>query len=1435
VLFDHTRQFFTYKKLPNGASRLTSISNPRPLFLLPLVSFGWNDQGYLTSTTDASGLTTTFVPLPGGAPREEHRPDGSLARYEYERGVLSRTSLDDAVPTRVVTSLDPDAAGRPGHGIGPFGEVTDWTWATGLNRIDHLTRANDLKTETVTFAYDGFGQLVDATNGQRHTHYDHDPQGFARRVSEFALDRSAPPIDPGAFDQPGSLITVRGRGPVAVTCSHYGPSGRYLDTVLPDGTTLHFTYDGEAHVIRVDAEPHTGASADWDHGCPLYKGTRPATGTLEAFTYDLSGQPTSVTDGRGKATTIVNDGYGNPAIITDAAGAVTRRGFDQAGNLIWTASYGPGQAPDAYGPPVRGQVGLLAASELDYDGPGRLHVRRDWHFDKAGQDIGDGVATTTFDYDIAHRKVTVSDDAGHRTVYEQDGAGRPTRTTFATGGTDVREYAPGNRFIRHTVSAPTASGVVTELLRLTTWGAPAAVIKNPPANVSVPRDFGDLEDFAELEGALRVVLDQAWAYDEHKRLSLTRDAGGLVRTLTYDALDRTRTDTSAYDPARPPEVITNQWSPGGLLLSRTSDVGGARVATTTFDYDSLGRLRRTERPEGVAETRDYASASQLVSRFVDGRNVAVKMGYTPTGFVSSIAAVRATDELPGAGPPSDSNILATCSIKGSADCAFKLFERDPLGRILSATVQTVRSVLGKPQVRDRIVTSFDWDSLGNRAREANDLIGSDLAVAHAYDGLGQPISSTIGDQTVSRTFDGIGRLSTVTLGDDSSAEPSVRFGYRAGLGGPTSRTLASGISTDYGYDVLGRLDRQSDRRDLAFLVRWRWEMPADGVPRLAGLRRGRGAERASLFQVDRGGRLVSEATDLAGLEGLTVPPTSARVTGNALMANALGGHRAERRYTLDGRANWVDFDVTGRVDHEPVLNLLDQYTSFEGEPASYLRNGALATLGGETYSYDLFGNLSTTDKGGGTRRHRYDALDRLVQATDSDGGNPALYGWDGQRRVIQKTLLGTNITVDGQGLDEHLMLLRQGTAIIIGNPGCTNIDCLLDGHIPLRVQATTTLPLYYHQERAGSPYMVTDSSGAVVELYDFRAYGEMAIHDGHGNSVEASTVENAFGYQGQAFDPFTGLVNMRARWYRPEWGRFIAPDPLGLAAGSNLFAFVESAPLRYTDPLGLTRTQPTWAQRLTSNFWQQQLQGAYNQTFGPGTGVLGRASGLVSYVAATPVALAEQITNGGGAFVGNLVDQYTLRSQGRFAEADQAADAAGRQIQTSLLSTTVTSAVVGVLGRAAAATVVTIDATGAVPAVATEAEQWVTPDRFEGVRQLSQTLRQAGVPRPDRLLVIRSFVDITMRVAQGGENVLRFYGGASPALGRFVTPTFLQGNVRSLLALPPSNTMQGMTQFLLQPRTIFFEGIAAPDFGLPGGGLQYFVPSLQGLAPVGGP
>ncbi len=90
---------------------------------------------------------------------------------------------------------------------------------------------------------------------------------------------------------------------------------------------------------------------------------------------------------------------------------------------------------------------------------------------------------------------------------------------------------------------------------------------------------------------------------------------------------------------------------------------------------------------------------------------------------------------------------------------------------------------------------------------------------------------------------------------------------------------------------------------------------------------------------------------------------------------------------------------------------------------------------------------------------------------------------------------------------------------------------------------------------------VLDSSAQIVNDYEYAAFGQRI--DG------SDSVENRFMYTNQEHVESgpndSELYDYRAWYYRPDLGRFISMDPLGMVDGANQFGYVGNSPVSWTD------------------------------------------------------------------------------------------------------------------------------------------------------------------------------------------------------------------------------------------------------------------------------
>ena len=99
---------------------------------------------------------------------------------------------------------------------------------------------------------------------------------------------------------------------------------------------------------------------------------------------------------------------------------------------------------------------------------------------------------------------------------------------------------------------------------------------------------------------------------------------------------------------------------------------------------------------------------------------------------------------------------------------------------------------------------------------------------------------------------------------------------------------------------------------------------------------------------------------------------------------------------------------------------------------------------------------------------------------------------------------------------------------------------------------TTETVNYLTHDHLNSPAAKLDSSGAILERFEYDAYGERHIFNADYSSVLASSTLT-IGFTGQRIDVLDGgnlvLCYYKNRWYLPSMGRFMSEDPLGVEPG----------------------------------------------------------------------------------------------------------------------------------------------------------------------------------------------------------------------------------------------------------------------------------------------
>jgi RHS repeat-associated protein len=718
-----------------------------------------------------------------------------------------------------------------------------------------------------------------------------------------------------------------------------------------------------------------------------------------------------------------------------------------------------------------------------------------------------------------------------------------------------------------------------------------------------------------------------FTYNAHGQVVTATDPLGRVTAYAYDADGRLTKTTFAQGT---PDQATQQFQ---------YDAAGNRTAfidengkQTTYQYDALNRMVQLTDPLGNVTkygydadgnrtsttdarqnvTHDQYDALDRLVAVTDAKNGVTHYWYDQAGNQVAVvdplgretdsrydARNRLVDTIDPAGGQTarqydlNNNLVALTDPDGNKttytyDARNRLVqETDPLGNVATYAYDAADELIARTD-RDGRQTQYAYDDLGRRTTET--WVGAGEVIHTSYDAWGNVLAESDASGAVAFAYDALNRVKTADNGGTPGV-PHVVLTYAYDpAGNVTSVTDTINGQADateaYQYDGNNHMTQVTQTGPGVHDKRVNFTYNAVGqfatIQRFADLA-GAQAVASSQYQYDALNRL----TKLTHANG-----------SGTIASYALGYDAAGQVTTLtsgDGTANY-SYDPNGQLTAATHPGAAGQNESY-----SYDANGNRKAAGSQTgpgnqllsdgtyrYSYDKEGNLvsRTTIATGAVRQFQWDYRNRLVVVTDQDAAGNVLqtvrYTYDPfDRRIVQAVRTALDTAFTEFVYDRENVLIDFTARASTGGPG----NAVVAQHYLYGPAVDQVLA---QEDGSGKTlWLLADHEGTVRDLID--SSGKVANHltyDSLGKLVAQTNAAagSRYGFAGRELSAETGLYYYRARYYDPALGRFLSADPLGLKGGdANLYRYVNNAPVRWTDPLGLAPGDKFFG--LPSDFW----------------------------------------------------------------------------------------------------------------------------------------------------------------------------------------------------------------------------------------------------------
>jgi RHS repeat-associated protein len=295
--------------------------------------------------------------------------------------------------------------------------------------------------------------------------------------------------------------------------------------------------------------------------------------------------------------------------------------------------------------------------------------------------------------------------------------------------------------------------------------------------------------------------------------------------------------------------------------------------------------------------------------------------------------------------------------------------------------------------------------------------------------------------------------------------------------------------------------------------------------------------RRAALTYDAGGRIVTQKLSYANGGLMTTNVYGYDLTDQLLSGSGTATYSA----MYDAVGNRTNAD--GRVYTVNYLNMYTALTS-PSQGLTYDANGNLTNWNGTSFLHDSQGQLTNLSASSyASKLYDYRRLRWFEGAPPYSG---IAYTYDARGSLLDRHDTPGNASQTyayADGIDEAVVLNSTGGSY--GN----GLFAVIRDHL-------------------GSVVAIVDSMGHLVETYDYSPFGKTTIHNRYGQTISTSDVGNTLSFTGREKDG--SYYYYRNRWYSPDLGRFLEPDPIGLAGWDvNIYRYVGNNPLWWVDPFGL--------------------------------------------------------------------------------------------------------------------------------------------------------------------------------------------------------------------------------------------------------------------------